>query len=326
MKSSCGSRRPPRSSGAPDDADAHAPERYPADLPDDALVFLLPSRYCQSDQVGTFAFQQFGAVPPGWSRVHAISQWVHDHVSFDYGAASPPTTAVDVLDDGHGVCRDFAHLAIALCRALNIPARYVFGYLPDIDVPDPGVPMDFCAWMEVYLGDRWYTFDPAQPPAAHRTHGDRPWPRRRRRGDGHDLRRGGAQDDDCHRRADLRSPPVVTTESLGNVSVCSPGSVRHVNRVVESISPARLGTSFRWLLASSWVSNIGDGIALAAGPLLVASQTHDPLLVALAVLLQRLPWLLFGLYAGVVRRSPRPTAHRRRRRRLRMRASWWSCR
>jgi transglutaminase-like putative cysteine protease len=148
------------STGAPDDADFDAPEHYPADLPDDALVFLLPSRYCQSDQVGTFAFQQFGAVLPGWTRVQAISQWVHDEVSFDYGAASPSITAVDVLAAGHGVCRDFAHLAIALCRALNIPARYVFGYLPDIDVPDTGAPMDFCAWMEVYVGNRWYTFDP----------------------------------------------------------------------------------------------------------------------------------------------------------------------
>lgn len=148
------------SDGVPDAADTDARELAPADLPDDALVFLLPSRYCQSDQVGTFAFQQFGAVPPGWSRVQAISQWVHDHVRFDYGAASPLTTAVDVLNDGHGVCRDFAHLAIALCRALNIPARYVFGYLPDIDVPITDAPMDFCAWMEVYLDDRWYTFDP----------------------------------------------------------------------------------------------------------------------------------------------------------------------
>ena len=146
--------------GEPDDIDPAAGELYPADLPDDALVFLLPSRYCQSDQIGTFAFQQFGAVPTGWSRVNAISQWVHDHVSFDYGAASPSTTAVDVLADEHGVCRDFAHLAIALCRALNIPARYVFGYLPDIDVPESDLPMDFCAWMEVYLGDRWFTFDP----------------------------------------------------------------------------------------------------------------------------------------------------------------------
>jgi transglutaminase-like putative cysteine protease len=146
--------------GAPDDIDVTAEEHLPADLPDDALVFLLPSRYCQSDQIGTFAFQQFGALPTGWARVQAITQWVHDHVSFDYGAASPSTTAVDVLADEHGVCRDFAHLAIALCRALNIPARYVFGYLPDIDVPDTGAPMDFCAWMEVYLGNRWYTFDP----------------------------------------------------------------------------------------------------------------------------------------------------------------------
>ena len=92
--------------------------------------------------------------------VQAISNWVHERIGFDYGAASPMTTAVDVLRDGHGVCRDFTHLGIALCRALNIPSRYVFGYLPDIDVPDPGSPMDFCAWMEVWLGERWYTFDP----------------------------------------------------------------------------------------------------------------------------------------------------------------------
>lgn len=150
-------------SGAPDDFDDFAREIHPADLPDEALASLVPSRYCQSDQLTDFAFAQFGGVFPDMSGVHrvrAITQWVHDHIGFDYGAASPATTAVDVLRDGHGVCRDFAHLGIALCRALNIPARYVFGYLPDIDVPDPGSPMDFCAWMEVYLGDRWYTFDP----------------------------------------------------------------------------------------------------------------------------------------------------------------------
>jgi transglutaminase-like putative cysteine protease len=146
--------------GELDDIDHEATEHEPSDLPDDALVFLLPSRYCESDRVATVAFQQFGALPRGWSRVRAISQWVHDHIGFDYGAASPATTAADVLEEGHGVCRDFAHLAIAFCRALNIPARYVVGYLPDIEVPDPGSPMDFCAWTEVYLGDRWYTFDP----------------------------------------------------------------------------------------------------------------------------------------------------------------------
>lgn len=146
--------------GEPDRVDVEAVEQHPSDLPDDALVFLLPSRYCQSDQVAAVAFELFGDMPQGWSRVQGISQWVHERIGFDYGAASPATTAEDVLREGHGVCRDFAHLAIALCRALNIPARYVVGYLPDIGVPDPGVPMDFCAWMEVYLGDRWYTFDP----------------------------------------------------------------------------------------------------------------------------------------------------------------------
>ncbi len=149
--------------GVPDDSDNFARELHPADLPDEALAFLVPSRYCESDRLAPFALQQFGGVMPdhnGVHRVRAITQWVHDQIGFDYGVASPATTATDVLSNGHGVCRDFAHLGIALCRALNIPARYVFGYLPDIDVPDPGSPMDFCAWMEVYIGDRWYTFDP----------------------------------------------------------------------------------------------------------------------------------------------------------------------
>jgi transglutaminase-like putative cysteine protease len=143
-----------------DDADETAPERNPADLPDDALVYLLPSRYCQSDQIAPFALEQFGRVPWGWGRVHEISRWVHDSVKFDYMAASPLATSTDILACRTGVCRDFAHLGISLCRALNIPARYVFGYLPDIDVPVSDSPMDFCGWMEVYLGDRWYTFDP----------------------------------------------------------------------------------------------------------------------------------------------------------------------
>lgn len=146
--------------GRADDIDERARELAPAELPDEALQYLLPSRYCQSDEIAAFAFQQFGAIASGWTRIQAISNWVHQHLGFDYGAASPTTTAMDVLRHGHGVCRDFTHLGIALCRALNVPSRYVFGYLPDIDVPDPGSPMDFCAWMEVWLGDRWYTFDP----------------------------------------------------------------------------------------------------------------------------------------------------------------------
>jgi transglutaminase-like putative cysteine protease len=96
----------------------------------------------------------------GWERVQAVCDWVHGSVRFDYAASNPDATSVDVFEARVGVCRDFAHLAISLCRALNIPARYVFGYLPAIDVPPPSDPMDFCAWMEVYLGGRWWTFDP----------------------------------------------------------------------------------------------------------------------------------------------------------------------
>ena len=122
--------------------------------------------YCPSDELAAAALERFGSVAPGWGRAAAIAEWVHDHVTFAYGSSSPTKTAADVLADGRGVCRDFAHLLVACARALNIPARYVVGYLPDIAVPDPGTPMDFCAWTEVYVGDRWYTFDP-------RNHGQR---------------------------------------------------------------------------------------------------------------------------------------------------------
>jgi transglutaminase-like putative cysteine protease len=152
--------------GSADAVDPGATECPPSALPDDALVYLLPSRFCPSDELATTACELFGGVPPGWSRVEEISKWVNEHVTFGYGSSSPSKSASDVLGDGRGVCRDFAHLVIALCRALNLPARYVVGYLPDIGVPDPGTPMDFCAWAEVYLGDRWYTFDP-------RNHGQR---------------------------------------------------------------------------------------------------------------------------------------------------------
>src|SRR5439155_1760677 len=106
------------------------------------------------------AWELFGQTEPGSARVQAICDWVHDNIQFQYGTSNPLTTAVDVLEQRRGVCRDLAHLAITFCRALNIPARYVFGYLPDIYVPPDPAPMDFAAWMEVYLGDRWWTFDP----------------------------------------------------------------------------------------------------------------------------------------------------------------------
>lgn len=130
------------------------------DLPDDTLLYTLPSRYCLSDVLSGPAWDLFGSTEPGWGRVQAICDWVHEHVRFQYGTSTPLTTAVDVYERGVGVCRDFAHLALTFCRALNIPARYAFGYLPDIGVPPPDDPMDFCAWFEVYLDDRWWTFDP----------------------------------------------------------------------------------------------------------------------------------------------------------------------
>ena len=143
------------------DPDATAARQLPVeDIPGQLLHFTLPSRYCLSDQLMGMAWELFGQTEAGAARVQAICDWVHDNIRFQYGASNPLTTAVDVLEQRNGVCRDLAHLAITFCRALNIPARYVFGYLPDLYVsPDPA-PMDFAAWIEVYLGDRWWTFDP----------------------------------------------------------------------------------------------------------------------------------------------------------------------
>jgi transglutaminase-like putative cysteine protease len=145
---------------AAEDAGEDAPELPPDRLPDEVLIYTLPSRYCLPDVLGDEAWSRFGAVPAGYSRVQAICDHVHGHLTFRYGASGPLTTAADVNASGFGVCRDFTHLAISFCRALNIPARYVFGYLPEMDVPPGPAPMDFAAWMEVWLGDRWWTFDP----------------------------------------------------------------------------------------------------------------------------------------------------------------------
>ena len=132
----------------------------PMGLPDEVLQFLMPSRYCESDQVADLAWSTFGTLGTGWDRVQRVCNWVHDRTVFRYGSSSPGYSAVNVLENGVGVCRDFTHLSIAMCRALNIPTRYVCGYLPDIGVEDPGTPMDFCAWMEVFLDGQWFTFDP----------------------------------------------------------------------------------------------------------------------------------------------------------------------
>ena len=135
------------------------PETSVMALPDEHLTFVMPSRFCLPDELGHEAWLRFGHIAPGWERVQAIVDFVHAHLKWVAGASNPWTTAADAYLAGQGVCRDFAHLAITFCRALNIPARYVFGYIPDIDVPPPAEPMDFAAWFEVYLDGEWHTFD-----------------------------------------------------------------------------------------------------------------------------------------------------------------------
>jgi transglutaminase-like putative cysteine protease len=137
----------------------NAPETPVASLPDEVLSFVMPSRFCLPDELGHEAWQRFGELAPGWGRVQAVVDFVHGHLEFMPGASNPWTTAADAYRAGQGVCRDFAHLAITFCRALNIPARYVFGYIPDIGVPPPAQPMDFAAWFEAHLDGRWHTFD-----------------------------------------------------------------------------------------------------------------------------------------------------------------------
>jgi transglutaminase-like putative cysteine protease len=149
-----------RDSGEPDARAPEAEEYGLHEIPTESLSFILPSRYCEVDsELLDFAWKRFGAITPGWARVQAICDFVHSHLRFDYQMARANRTALDAFKERVGVCRDFTHLAITLCRCLNIPARYVTGYLGDIGVPPLPDPMDFSAWFEVYLGGRWYSFD-----------------------------------------------------------------------------------------------------------------------------------------------------------------------
>jgi transglutaminase-like putative cysteine protease len=146
-------------SGQPDEVAPHARQQDIDDLPSDVLVYLLGSRYCDTDRLSDFAWAQFGNTVPGWGRVQSIVDFVHNHIAFNYQNANPLRTAYGGFLDRTGVCRDFAHLAITLCRCMNIPARYCTGYLGDIGVPPVPDPMDFSAWFQVWLDGRWYTFD-----------------------------------------------------------------------------------------------------------------------------------------------------------------------
>jgi transglutaminase-like putative cysteine protease len=142
----------------PDQVNLSASEHRVGDLPPEILTYLLSSRYCEVDRFSNIAYELFGHLDPGWNRVQAICDWVHGKVTFNYQHARPTKTALDVYTERVGVCRDYQHLAITFCRALNIPARYATGYLGDIAVPVV-LPMDFSAWFEVYLDDHWWTFD-----------------------------------------------------------------------------------------------------------------------------------------------------------------------
>jgi transglutaminase-like putative cysteine protease len=149
-----------RDSGNPDPVVPEATQVPVEQLPDEALIFLLASRFCESDKLLDLAWELFGKTKPGWARVQAICDFAHSHISFGYEHARVTRTAAEAYQERRGVCRDFAHLAVAFCRALNIPARYCTGYLGDAGMPPPYPPGDFAAWFEAYLGGRWCTFDP----------------------------------------------------------------------------------------------------------------------------------------------------------------------
>lgn len=149
-----------KDAGALDAVAEQAQQCLVQDLPEEVLVFLLGSRYCETDLLSEVSWNLFQHTPTGWGRVQAICDFVHQHIAFGYEHARATKTAWEAFNERSGVCRDYTHLAIAFCRCMNIPARYCTGYLSDVGVPPPYAPMDFAAWFEAYLGGHWYTFDP----------------------------------------------------------------------------------------------------------------------------------------------------------------------
>ena len=148
-----------RDTGQPDRVVPDARQHAVQDLPEETLVFLLASRYCETDLLSQAAWDLFGHTPMGWGRVQAICDHVHRHIAFGYEHARMTRSALEAYHDRTGVCRDYAHLAVAFCRCMNIPARYCTGYLGDVGVPPPYGPMDFAAWFEAFLDGAWHTFD-----------------------------------------------------------------------------------------------------------------------------------------------------------------------
>jgi transglutaminase-like putative cysteine protease len=149
-----------RDSGLHDPVVQGARQHPIEELPDEALVFLLASRFCESDRMLDLAWSLFSGTEPGWARVQAVCDFAHSHIRFDYQQARPTRSALEAYQESVGVCRDYAHLAVALCRALNIPARYCTGYLGDVGTPQPWAAGDFAAWFEAYIGGAWHMFDP----------------------------------------------------------------------------------------------------------------------------------------------------------------------
>jgi transglutaminase-like putative cysteine protease len=147
-------------SGLPEPTDPSAWQHPVEQLPAETLVYLLGSRYCETDRLVEIAWKLFAQTPPGYARVQAICDYVHNHLQFGYEHARPTKTALETFNEGTGVCRDFTHLAITFCRCMNIPARYCTSYLGDIGVPPVAAPMDFAASFEAFLGGRWHVFDP----------------------------------------------------------------------------------------------------------------------------------------------------------------------
>jgi transglutaminase-like putative cysteine protease len=148
-----------RDHGMPEPVVPGAQQHAVESLPEETLVYLLGSRYCDTENLADFAWKQFGGAMSGWARVQAVCDFVHQHITFGYQFARATRTASEAFNERKGVCRDFAHLAVTLCRCLNIPARYCTGYLGDIGVPLVDAPMDFAGWFEAYIGGHWYTFD-----------------------------------------------------------------------------------------------------------------------------------------------------------------------